>query len=81
MSMTLLIMVFGILEKQILCLQVTLMQIGWVMLMIGKAPMMDAYMLVTIWWHGEARNNLLFLYPRHRLNTLLLVVAALSCYG
>jgi hypothetical protein len=77
MSMTLLIMVFGILEKQILCLQVTLMQIRRVMLMIGKAPLIDAFMLVTIWSHGSTRNSLLFLYPQQRLNTLLLVVAAL----
>jgi len=34
-------MVFVFLEKQILCLQVTLMQIGLVMLTIEKAPLKD----------------------------------------
>jgi hypothetical protein len=34
-------MVYIFLEKQILCLQDTLMQIGLEILMIGKAPLAD----------------------------------------
>jgi hypothetical protein len=47
--MPLLIMVSVFLEKQILCLQDTLMQIGLEMLMIGKAPLVVVSMLVQIW--------------------------------
>jgi hypothetical protein len=46
--MPLLIMVLVFLEKQILCLQDNLMQIGLEMLMIGKAPLDDVFMLVLI---------------------------------
>jgi len=42
------IVVFIFLEKQILCLQDTLMQIGLEMLMIGKTPLEDVFMLVLI---------------------------------
>jgi len=47
--MPLLIMVSVFLEKQILCLQDTLMLIGLEMLMIGKAPLVVVSMLVQIW--------------------------------
>jgi len=42
-------MVYGILEKQFLLFQDTLMQIGQEMLMIEKAPLEDAFMWGTIW--------------------------------
>jgi hypothetical protein len=41
-------MVYIFLEKQILCLQDTLMQIGLEVLMIGKEPLVDVFMLVLI---------------------------------
>jgi hypothetical protein len=41
-------MAFGILEKQILLLQDTLIQIGLEMLMIEKAPQEDVFMWGTI---------------------------------
>jgi len=47
--MPLLILVYVFLEKQILCLQDPLMQIELEMLMIGKAPLADVFMLVIIW--------------------------------
>jgi hypothetical protein len=50
--MTLLIMGFGILEKQILCLQDILMQIELVMRMIEKTRLMATFMLAPIRWHG-----------------------------
>jgi hypothetical protein len=43
---------FGILEKQILCLQDILMQIRLVMRMIEKTRLVAALMLAPIWWHG-----------------------------
>jgi hypothetical protein len=45
--MPLLIMVFVFLDKQILCLQDTLMQIGLEMLMIGKVPLEDVFYVGT----------------------------------
>jgi hypothetical protein len=47
--MTLSIIDFGILETQILCLQIILMQIGMVMRMIVKARQEVAFMLAPIW--------------------------------
>jgi len=47
--MPLLIMIYVFLEKQILCLQDTLMQIRLEMLMIGKAHLPDDFMFVIIW--------------------------------
>jgi hypothetical protein len=41
-------MVYIFLEKKILYSQDTLMQIGLEMLMIGKAPLVDVFMLVLI---------------------------------
>jgi hypothetical protein len=43
------LMAYGILDKQILLLQDTLMQIGLEMLMIEKVPLVDASMWGTIW--------------------------------
>jgi hypothetical protein len=45
-------MASSILGKQILLLQVTLMQIGLVMRMTEKAPREDAFMWGTILWLG-----------------------------
>jgi hypothetical protein len=42
-------MVSVFLDKQILCLHDTLMQIGLEMLMIGKTPLMVVFMLLQIW--------------------------------
>lgn len=50
--MTLPIIVFGILETQILFLQAIQMLIGLVMWMIEKACWAATFMLALIWLHG-----------------------------
>lgn len=56
-------MASGILGKQILLLQVTLMQTGLEMLMIERAPHEDAFMWEIILWLDEQKT--IFDFPLH----------------
>ena len=79
--MVLVIMEFCILMILVLTWLDNVMQIGQEVLMIGKAPQVDASFWEVILYHGSTRSKIVYLCPLLRQNILLLVVVVLSYFG